>query len=79
MCSIGSSKDSAAGAGLSQAIGGAQGVGAPSGVGGSLLTGARRVNARPNTILGGSGGGSGAGDRERPGHRPTRPGGDIFN
>jgi hypothetical protein len=59
MCSVGSSKDIAAGAGMNRAIGGAQGVGVPAFSGGTALTGARRVLARPNTMLGGgSSGGS---------------------
>jgi hypothetical protein len=74
MCSVGSSKDIAAGAGMNRAIGGAQGVGVPAFSGGTALTGARRVLARPNTMLGGgsSGGSTGGGIPRNP--RPTNPG-----
>lgn len=59
---------------MGRAIGGAQGVGGPPLTGGSMLTGARRSLARPNTptLLGGASGGGGS--RVPVNQRPTAPG-----
>jgi len=74
MCSVGSSKDIAAGASMNRAIGGAQGIGSPAAPGSTML-GAKRVLGRPNTVLGGQGGTGGAGGAQT--RRPSWKSADI--
>lgn len=71
MCAIGSSTNSSIAATSAQATG----LGAAGAIGGTLLTGARRVNAgrRPGTVLAGSPAPGGGGGGASPPRSPTRP------